>query len=144
MGRQVEAYLNSGRLAPDDLVNEIVADLFRRPDRPTEFVMDGYPRTLPQAVWFETVLRQAGLDLEYVVQFDVPEEELVRRLGGRRIAEVPGRRHGGNGPQAARGVSSRASRPLVDHYRREGLLREVDATADVETVYQTIVRLCGG
>ena len=50
LGKQVQAYLFSGRLAPDDLVNEVVAELFRRPDHPSRFVLDGYPRTLPQAV----------------------------------------------------------------------------------------------
>src|SRR4051794_9635730 len=87
LGKQVESYLVSGRLVPDDLVNEIVADLFRRDERPSQFVMDGYPRTLPQAVSFETVLHQAGQDLEHVIWFDVPGEELVRRLSGRRLTE---------------------------------------------------------
>jgi adenylate kinase len=143
LGKQVVAYLHSGRLAPDDLVNEIVADLFRRPDHPTRFVIDGYPRTLPQAVYFETVLRDAGLDLRSAVQFNVPEEELIRRLGGRWLAEC-------RADDKAETVDKRLAvyqssiAPLVENYRRAGLLREVDATADVETVYKEIVRLCGG
>jgi adenylate kinase len=143
LGQKVEVYLHTGRLAPDDLVNEVVTDLFRRPDHPTRFVIDGYPRTLPQAVSFDMVLRQAGLDIKSAVLFNVPEEELVRRLGGRRLAEC-------RADDSEETVGKRLAlyqtsiAPLVEHFRREGLLREVDATADVETVYKEIVRLCGG
>jgi adenylate kinase len=143
LGKKVEAYLASGRLAPDDLVNEVVADLFRRTDRPTRFVMDGYPRTLAQATSFESVLHHAGLDLKCALLFTVPDEELVRRLGGRLLAE--GRSDDGEETVRKRLDVYRANMaPLVDHFRREGILREVDATADVETVYKTIARLCGG
>ncbi|HEY1378972.1 MAG TPA: adenylate kinase [Gemmataceae bacterium] len=143
LGQQVEAFLVSGRLVPDDLVNAIVADLFRGDGHPTRFVMDGYPRTLPQAVSFESVLHDAGQDLEHVVLFRVPTEELIRRLSGRRLTEC--RRD-----DAAETVKKRldvyhaSTEPLVDHFRGEGLLREVDATADVEAVYQAVVRACGG
>jgi adenylate kinase len=143
LGKQVEQYLESGRLAPDDLVNEVVADLFRREDRPTKFVLDGYPRTLPQAASFDRVLRQAGQDLSCVALFTVPDEELVRRLGGRRLAE-------GRADDTAETVRKRLDvyrsnmAPLVEHFRREGLLHEIDATAAVETVYRAIVQACGG
>jgi adenylate kinase len=143
LGKQVAQYLASGRLAPDDLVNEVVADLFRRKDRPTKFVLDGYPRTLPQATSFEQVLHQAGQDLNCAVLFTVPDEELVRRLGGRRLVE-------GRADDTAETVRKRLEvyrgnmAPLVDHFREEGLLREIDATADVETVYRSIVRACSG
>ncbi len=143
LGKQVEAYLVSGRLVPDDLVNDIVAELFRRDDRPTRWVMDGYPRTLPQAVTFEAVLRDAGQSLEHVVLFNVPGEELVRRLSGRRAVE--GRRDDAEETVRKRqDIYWASTAPLVDHFRKEGLLGEVDATADVETVYQSIVRQCGG
>src|SRR5262245_33988209 len=61
-GRQAEPYVVGGGLVPDDLVNELVADLFRRPDRPERFVLDGYPRTVAQAASFDQVLRQQFLD----------------------------------------------------------------------------------
>ena len=142
LGKKVEEYLVSGRLAPDDLVNEVVADLFRRDDRPTRFIMDGYPRTLPQAKSFESVLHDARQDLEWAVHFTVPTEELVRRLSGRR--EVEGRNDDGAETVRKRLEIYRAStEPLVEHFREEGILREVDATRDVESVYQSIVRACG-
>jgi adenylate kinase len=143
LGKKVEQYLNAGRLAPDDLVNEIVADVFRRPDRPRRFVADGYPRTIPQAERFESVLRQAGMGLEHVVQFVVPDEEVIRRLAGRRVAEC--RSDDGADTVRKRLEEYKASTaPLVNHFLKGGLLREVDATADVESVYQLIVRLGDG
>jgi adenylate kinase len=143
LGKQVKEYLHSGRLAPDALVNEVVADLFRRDDRPTKFVLDGYPRTLPQAESFERLLNETGQDLTCAVLFTVPDEELERRLGGRRLAE-------GRIDDSAETVRKRLElyrsnmAPLVEHFRRVGLLREIDATADVESVYQAIIRACGG
>src|SRR5262249_27743532 len=74
-GKQARPYVVSGQLVPDDLVNELVADRFRWEDRPERFVMDGYPRTRPQAVSFDQVLRQQFLDLNAVVQLHVDDEE---------------------------------------------------------------------
>src|SRR5439155_1181744 len=65
-GKQAEPYVTSGRLVPDTIVNELVADRFRRRDRPERFVMDGYPRTVQQAAFFDEVLRQHSLDLTAV------------------------------------------------------------------------------
>src|SRR5262249_46578887 len=84
VGLRAKPYLASGQVVPDDLVNEMVADRFRREDRPDCFVLDGYPRTVAQAASFEQVLRQQFLDLSAVVVFDVDDEEIIRRLGGRR------------------------------------------------------------
>src|SRR5713226_3477344 len=84
-GRLAEPFVKSGKLVPDDLVNELVADRFRREDRPEHFVMDGYPRTLAQAASFDQVLRQQFLDLDAVVVLLVSDEEILRRLGGRWI-----------------------------------------------------------
>jgi len=142
LGQKVEPYLKTGRLVPDELVNDIVADYFGRDDRPTRFVMDGYPRTLSQAVWFETLLRPIGLELQYAILFQVDDEEVVKRLGGRRLAE-------GRADDSEETVRNRLSiyhagaDGLIGHYRQAGLLREIDATADVETVYQSIVSLLG-
>src|SRR5438128_511801 len=66
-GRQAKPFVTSGQLVPDDLVNEVVAELFRREPPPSRFVLDGYPRTLAQATSFEQALRQVFLDLTAVV-----------------------------------------------------------------------------
>src|SRR5260370_36771612 len=74
-GRKAEPYLKEGKLVSDDLVNDLVADRFRRDDRPERFVMDGYPRTLAQAASFDQVLRQHFLNLSAVIVLKVGDEE---------------------------------------------------------------------
>src|SRR5712692_6055111 len=76
-GLEVKPFVQSGRLVPDDLVNELVADLFRRDPRPECFVLDGFPRTLAQAASFDQILRQQFLDLQAVIYFRVYDEEIV-------------------------------------------------------------------
>jgi len=142
LGVQVESCLTAGRLVPDDLMNEMVAELFRRPDHPVNFILDGYPRTLSQAESLDAVLRQSGLDLPHVVQFVLPDEEVVRRLSGRLLAE----RRTDDGAETVRKrleLYHDYADPLVEHYRRKGLLRVIDATQDVEKVHQQIVPYLG-
>src|SRR5262245_22382481 len=79
MGKRVEPYMGDGRLVPDDEVNEVVAELFRRDDRPERFVTDGYPRTLAQAHAFDTLLRQQYLNLDAALNFVIADEEVIRR-----------------------------------------------------------------
>jgi adenylate kinase len=140
IGEKVKPYLESGRLVPDDLVNEVVADYFRRNDRPNKFIMDGYPRTLAQAVAFDAVLRQAFLNITAVIYFALPDEEVMRRLEGRRAIE----KRTDDDAATVRNrlnVYRENAAPLIEDYRRAGLLHEIDATGDVEAVYRRIVAL---
>jgi adenylate kinase len=143
VGRQVESYLSSGKLVPDDLVNEVVADLFRGEGRPTRFVLDGFPRTLAQAAALDAILRQNHLDLKAVLKFEIADEEIVRRLSGRKLEQ-------GRPDDDAATVRKRLAiyhgfaNELCDYYSKQGLLAVVDATGDVETVYRTIVTLING
>src|SRR5579862_1086160 len=84
-GRKAQPFVNSGQLVPDDLVNQIIADFFRKDDRLESFVLDGYPRTLPQAMSFEQVLRQQYLGLDAVVVLNVDDEEIFKRMSGRLV-----------------------------------------------------------
>src|SRR4051794_22229435 len=137
LGSQVKSYLHSGRLVPDDLVNELIAELFRRDDRPARFVLDGYPRTVGQADALDAVLRGIGQGVQHVFQFVLPDEEVIRRLVGRRTQEQ-------RVDDEAETVRKRLivyhdyADELVEHYRRMGFLREVDAAQDVEKVYRQI------
>src|SRR5437660_5205936 len=88
-GRKAKPFVKKGKLVPDDIVNQMVADRFRREDRPESFVMDGYPRTLAQAASFDQVLRQQFLGLTAVVQLRVDIEEIVGRLSGRWSCPYP-------------------------------------------------------
>jgi len=165
-GLQAQPFVTSGQLVPDDLVNQIIADYFRRDDRPEKFVMDGYPRTLPQAMAFEQILRQQFLGLDAVVLLEVDDEEIVRRNTGRLVCPHCGwSYHLTFKPPRAAGICDNCGTKLIqreddkeetvrrrlqvfhqthgellDHYRRMGLLRQVEGTGDIETIYANIVK----
>jgi adenylate kinase len=137
LGVKIESCLASGRLVPDDLVNELVAELFRRDDHPVRFVLDGYPRTVGQAEALGDILHRTGQDLQHVFQFVLPDEDVIKRLEGRRTQE----QRSDDGAETVRkrlSVFHGASDDLVEYYRRKGLLREIDAGQDVEKVYKQI------
>jgi adenylate kinase len=165
-GLRAEPYVASGQLVPDDLVNELVADRFRRDDRPERFVLDGYPRTRAQAASFDQVLRQQFLDLSAVVLLRVDDEEIVRRLSGRwscpvckatyhatlKPPRVPGKCDVCGNALIQRvddredtirerlRVYHQNTEGMIDHYRAQGLVREVDGVGDIETIYRNIVQ----
>jgi len=159
--------ISRGRLAPDALVNEVVAEVFRRPDRPDRFVMDGYPRTYPQAVAFDALLAQEFLNLTAVVELAAGDDAVVARVGGRRCCttpgcglcyhleflppRVPGTCDRCGGPLALRDddreevVRRRLAEyrgvttPLLAHYRARGLLHTVPALDPPDVVHANIV-----
>jgi adenylate kinase len=167
-GKQAQPYVNSGQLVPDDLVNEMVADRFRRDDRPENFVMDGYPRTLAQAASFDQVLRQQFLDLDCVIVLLVSDEEIVRRLSGRRFCpncqatfhahfkppKVPWTCDVCGSTLIQREDDKEATIrkrlqvyhqnnvDLLDHYQKQNLVREVDGAGPIDVVFAKIVEVC--
>ncbi|MBV9124198.1 MAG: adenylate kinase [Planctomycetes bacterium] len=166
-GVTAEPYVKNGKLVPDALVNDLVADLFRREDRPTQFVMDGYPRTLAQAVAFDQVLRQQFLNLCAVCRLMVDDEEIVRRLSGRRSCpnchatyhiymkppKVPGicdvcghqliQREDDNEATIRRrlGVFHKNVSEMIPHYQAQGLYHEVPGEGTVEKIHTDLVAI---
>jgi adenylate kinase len=166
-GKLAQPYVVSGLLVPDDLVNELVADRFRRDDRPERFVMDGYPRTLAQAVSFDQLLRQEFLRLDAVVLLDVDDDEIVRRLSGRWSCPNPGCKatyHTVYNPPRRQGICDLCGTTLIQrdddreetvrnrlvvyhenteqlraHYRVQNLLHLVRGEGEIERIYADIV-----
>ena len=167
LGQVALPYMRSGQLVPDDLVNEIVAEYFRREDRPERFVMDGYPRTLAQAASFDQVLRQQFLDLTAVLLFIIDDQEIIVRLTGRRscpqckatyhlvynpprtpgLCDVCGTKLVQRVDDQEETVRERlrvyhaSTAELIPHYRARGLLHEVPAVGDIEQIYATILEI---
>jgi adenylate kinase len=168
-GKRAKPYVLGGKLVPDDLVNDLVADRFQGPTGPTSFVMDGYPRTLAQARAFDEVLRQHQFDLTAVVLLDVEDAEIVRRLSGRWSCPKPGCKatyHTVSNPPRVAGVCDRCgtrlvqrdddkeetvterlrvyhadTEELIPYYRQRGLIREVPGHGDIEEIYASILRV---
>ncbi len=168
-GRRAKPYIDAGQLVPDDLVNDLVFDRFRAEPRPEHFVMDGYPRTVPQASAFDQVLRQQFLSLDVVIEMIVPDEDIVRRISGRwtcpkpncqtsyhtvfKPPRVPGICDVCGSPLMQREddreatvrerlrVFHQSSADLLAYYRDRGLLRQVSGEGDVETIYANLVKV---
>jgi adenylate kinase len=165
LGRKAGPYILKGQLVPDDLVNEVIADRFRRDDRPEGFVIDGYPRTVAQAASFDQVLRQQFLDLSAVLLFRVEDEEIVRRMSGRwscpqckstyhvvsnpphkpGICDVCGSKLIQRSDDQEETVRERLrqyhanTQGLIAHYRAQGLLHEIVGIGDIEQIYTIIL-----
>jgi adenylate kinase len=129
LGRRVEGIMAAGKLVDDELMAEVVRDRLAKPDARRGYLLDGYPRTLPQAKTLEGILAESGQALDAVVMVGVPVDELVRRslLRGRAddTEEVIRERQR---------VYREKTEPLIGYYRERGLLREIDGHRPVDEV----------
>jgi len=167
LGLRAKPIMERGELVPDDLVLSMVEDRISRPDCDDGFILDGFPRTLPQAEKLDEILRRRFETEPLVVHFLVDQNQLMRRLTGRRTCasggeiyniydhppKVPGRcdRDGGELVQrpddreeviAERlAAYERQTRPLVDYYRRRGVLTDVDGMVAPGSVTKNVLEL---
>ena len=138
LGNKVQGIMASGALVDDATMADVVRDRLAKPDAGRGYLLDGYPRTLPQAETLAGILRDAGQDLDAVLLVDVPEDELVRRalLRGRAddTEEVIRERLR---------VYREKTAPLIGYYRERGLLREIDGNRPIEEVTAQMARVFG-
>lgn len=167
-GRRAKSFMTTGQLVPDELVNDIVRARLRGAGKAAEFVMDGYPRTLAQAVAFDAVLKEEKAPLNAVVFLNVEDEEIVRRLGQRwtcpnplcgavfNAAFMPPKVAGhcdlcqselfqreDDKPATIRKrlqVFHALHDDILRHYQKQGLLIELRGVGDIETIYAGIVK----
>jgi adenylate kinase len=137
LGRRVKPILDSGELVPDDLIVELIRDRLERDDTAGGFILDGFPRTIAQAEALDAMLDEIGRTLAAVLEFQLDEEEAVRRLLGRAAQE--GRSD--DTPAVIRNrmrVYREQTEPLVAYYLAQGVLVGVDAGRSVDAVYAEI------
>ncbi len=143
VGKRAKAVMDAGQLVSDEIVNEIVSDRIDSADCAGGFILDGYPRTVPQAVALGKMLAEKGLRLDSVIELKVDEDALVRRIEN-RVAETlaaGGKVRSDDNPEAfkKRLVEYREkTAPLSQHYAVTGELKTVDGMAPVETVTSQI------
>lgn len=110
LGRQVEQVMKEGKLVSDDLIVALVEERIRQPDAHNGFLLDGFPRTIPQA----DALKKAGVRIDHVVEIDVPDEEIVKRLSGRRVHPDSGRvYHVVYNPPREEGIDNESGEALI-------------------------------
>ncbi|MGQ9456601.1 MAG: adenylate kinase [Armatimonadota bacterium] len=168
MGLRAKSYMDRGELVPDEVVIAIARERLSSVGN-DGFVLDGFPRTIPQAEALDTVLGDLGKPLEAVVNLDVDQEELIRRLSGRRVCSRCGEVYhlesnppreagrcdkcGGDlvqreddKPEAIKNrleVYREQTAPVLDYYRSKGLLRDVVAEGEIYDIAQRIVASLG-
>ena len=149
LGRQVAQIMASGALCPDDVVVKIVEERSERPDARKGFILDGFPRTVPQAEALDRMLAKHGFALDAVIELRVNEDELVKRIES-RIAQMLARGEAlrdDDNPQVLlrRLAAYRAqTAPLIAYYRRHGTLRTVDGMAPIADVAAQIAAALEG
>jgi adenylate kinase len=160
LGRQAKSYMDSGELVPDELTMAMVRSRLEEDDAARGFLLDGFPRNLDQAEHLEETLRQAGQSVDLVLEFQVPADEIVRRLAGRRTCGECGRiSHLEFSPSRVDGICDpcggrlhqrdddredsirrrlelyeQQTAPLVGFYDRSGILVRIDASGPAEVV----------
>jgi len=138
LGRAAQEYMDRGDLVPDEVVIAMVMERLAEPDCTAGFVLDGFPRTVAQAEALDHRLAELGTPLHAALNFEITEDELLRRLAG-RAAEL---HRSDDSEQTIRHrleVFAIKTRPLIDHYARRGQLVNVDAIGPVEVVTKRIL-----
>ncbi len=169
LGKKAKAYMDQGLLVPDDLTLELIMDRFRESDCADGYVLDGFPRTIPQAEALTRALEANGDSIDYAVNVEVPDENIISRMSGRRACLACGATyHIVHIPTKAEGICDRCgeklvlrdddkpetvqkrldvyhsqTQPLIEYYTGQGKLAEVDGTAPMEDVFEAIVRILG-
>lgn len=129
LGRQAGPLMAAGKLVPDELVIGIVEERLREADCHTGFLLDGFPRTIPQAEALAAVLSRMGRRIEHVVSLEVPDEVIHERMKGRGRAD--------DSPETVQkrlDEFRRLTAPLKAYYQERGLLRTVQGVGDLETI----------
>jgi adenylate kinase len=171
VGREAKSIMEAGRLVSDDVINRIVAERIDQPDCAGGFILDGFPRTIPQAEALDRMLAERGLGLDAVVEIKVDNQALVERISGRfSCAKCGAGYHDSFKPSAVAGecdvcggtefvrrkddnaetVAARLAAyeaqtaPLLPYYGKKGLVRTVDGMAAIDEVTAAIRRALGG
>jgi adenylate kinase len=147
LGRKAKTYMDAGDLVPDEITVAMVKDRLAEPDAKAGFLLDGFPRTIAQAEQLRDSLADMGQALDCVLELVVEEEELVRRLSGRRML-VDGQmvQREDDRPETVRHrlhVYREQTAPLSGFYEAEGLLARIDAIGEVEEVTARALAACG-
>ncbi len=167
LGKKAQVYMDQGLLVPDDLTCDLVVDRISQDDCKDGFILDGFPRTIPQAKALTDALEKLGDHMDYAVDIDVPDENIINRMGGRRvclkcgatyhIVEIPPKKEGicdrcgselvlreDDKPETVKNrlkVYHEQTQPLIDYYKEQGILHSVDGTLPMMEVFEEIKKV---
>lgn len=169
LGKKAKTYMDQGLLVPDELVVDLVVDRVNQDDCENGYVLDGFPRTIPQAEALTEALEKMGQKVDFAIDVNVPDENIVKRMGGRRACVTCGATyHMVYAPTKKEGICDTCggelilrdddkpetvqkrlnvyhdqTQPLIDYYTNQGILRTVDGTVDIDDVFRAITDFLG-
>ena len=169
LGREAKQYMDQGLLVPDELTVKILLDRVAQDDCKNGYVLDGFPRTIPQAEVLDEALKKLNERIDYAVDVDVPDENIVKRMSGRRaclkcgatyhIEHIPPKQEGvcdtcgselvlrdDDRPETVQNrlkVYHDQTQPLIEYYTRKGILKTVDGTLEMQEVFHAITDILG-
>lgn len=148
LGKQAKKVMDAGQLMPDDLMIQIISDRIDEPDCAKGFILDGFPRTVPQADALDSLLARKGLTLEHVIELKVDDAALVSRITGRASEEsASGQARADDNVETLKkrlAVYHEQTAPILPYYRDKGKLKVVDGMADIDSVARQIDALVTG
>lgn len=167
LGKEAKSYMDRGELVPDEVTVGIVKERISEDDAKKGFLLDGFPRTIEQAEVLNSILEELGRTIDAVVNIEVPEEELMNRLTGRRICETCGTTYhlvfnppkvegicdidGGklyqredDNPETVANrleVNVKQSKPILEFYNQKGLLKNIDGSKHIDEVTSDVIEI---
>ena len=140
LGKKAKTYMDQGLLVPDELTCDLVVDRIQQPDTKNGYVLDGFPRTIPQAECLTDALSKLGSKIDYAIDVDVPDENIVNRMGEDLVLRDDDK------PETVQkrlNVYHEQTQPLIDYYTGQGVLKTVDGTKNLDEVFGDIVKILG-
>ncbi|MCI9361934.1 MAG: adenylate kinase [Hungatella sp.] len=169
LGMKAKSFMDQGMLVPDEITIGMLMDRIKEPDCAGGYVLDGFPRTIPQAESLTKALSDMGTAVDYAVNVDVPDDNIIGRMSGRRaclncgatyhvafnppktenVCNICGQNlvlREDDKPETVKkrlDVYHQQTQPLIDYYKKAGVLVEVDGTQNMEDVFKSIVKVLG-
>ena len=167
LGKKAKTYMDQGLLVPDELVMDLVVDRLQKDDCEKGYVLDGFPRTIAQAEGLDKALSDLGQKMDYAINVEVPDENIIHRMSGRRACVTCGATyHIEYAPTKVEGICDKCqgelilraddapetvkkrlnvyheqTQPLISYYTKENILVEVDGTMGIDDVFAAIVKI---
>lgn len=170
LGKKAKGYMDAGELVPDELVCDLVVDRLAKDDCKDGYILDGFPRTIPQAEALTEALKKQGTAIDYALDIEMEDQAIIDRMAGRRVCakcgatfhvvNIPPKKEGvcdncggdlelrdDDAPETVKkrlNVYHEQTAPLIDYYKNEGILRVVDGTTGLEQGFKDICAILDG
>ena len=166
LGVEAKKFMDAGKLVPDSLLIDIIKDRLAKPDVKAGWMLDGYPRTIPQAEALDKILPSLGQKIDVVLNVDVPDQELIKRVTGRRMCKCGTTYHVQFNPPKAAGKCDacgadlyqrqddteetvkqrldayhKQTQPLIDFYTKRGIVANINGIGDIKAIFGNITKV---